>query len=141
MVNPKTTQHMVTLNPNHLLFWENLILKPSKFTFMRIILHLITHIKMWINHVISVTPLAPLIVLDESSTLSATGDHLLQLDSTSLSFQLQGTSSVEIGSVLEFEGSLDLIGFSCFTFNYSSSRCSIRQINVWLFVSLNILAL
>ena len=56
----KNTQHLVTLNPNHLLLWVNLILNPSKFIFMTIIFHLITHLKMWIIHVISVTPPAPL---------------------------------------------------------------------------------
>ena len=60
------------------------------FTFMTIILHLITHLKIWINHVISVTPPA----LGESSRLSVQDDHLLQLDSTSLS--AQDTSSVDI---------------------------------------------
>ena len=44
---------------------------------------------------------------DESSTLSATEGHMLQLDSTSPSFQLQETSSVEIEFVPEFEGQLD----------------------------------
>ena len=53
------TRHLVTLNPNHLFFWVNLILSHSKFTFMTIILH---HLKMWINHVISLTPRAPLVV-------------------------------------------------------------------------------
>ena len=44
--------------------------------------------------------------LDESSTLSAPDDHLLQLDSTSPSFQLQDTSSVEVEFVSESEGHL-----------------------------------
>ena len=44
---------------------------------------------------------------DESSTLSVPDDHLLQLDSTSPSFHLQDTSSVEIEFVSEFEGHLD----------------------------------
>ena len=38
--------------------------------------------------------------LDGSSTLSAPDDHLLQLDSTSPSFQLQDTSSVELNLLL-----------------------------------------
>ena len=59
------TQYLVTQNANHLLLWVNLILNPSKFTFTTIILHLITHLNMWINHVISVTPPAPLGVLSE----------------------------------------------------------------------------
>ena len=42
--------------------------------------------------------------LDESSTLSAQDDHLLQVDSTSLSSQ--DTSSVQIGFVPESEGQL-----------------------------------
>ena len=58
----KNTKHLLTLNPNHLLFWINLILNPSKFTFMTIILHLIAHLKMWITPVISVTPPAPLTI-------------------------------------------------------------------------------
>ena len=45
--------------------------------------------------------------LDESSTLSGQDDHVLQLDSTSLSSQLQDTYSVEIEFVLESEGQLD----------------------------------
>ena len=101
------TQHLVTLNPSHLLFWVNLVLNPSKFTFMTIILHLIAHLKMWINHVVSVTPPAPTDSLDESSTLSAQDDHLWQLDSTSLTSQLQDTSSIEIEFVPELEGQLD----------------------------------
>ena len=42
--NPKQSSVLYKLNPQ--------ILNPSKFTFMTIILHLITHLKMWINHVI-----------------------------------------------------------------------------------------
>ena len=45
--------------------------------------------------------------LDESSTLSAPEYHLLQVDSTSPSFKLQDTSSVEIEFDTEFEEQLD----------------------------------
>ena len=45
--------------------------------------------------------------LDESSTLSAPDDHLLQVDSSSPSIQQQDTSSVEIKFVPESEGQLD----------------------------------
>ena len=45
--------------------------------------------------------------LDESSTLSVPDDHLLQVDSTISSFQLQETSSVEIEFVPEVEGYLN----------------------------------
>ena len=45
--------------------------------------------------------------MDESSRLSAPDDHLPQMDSTSPSFQLHDTSSVEIKFVPEFEGQLD----------------------------------
>ena len=45
--------------------------------------------------------------LDESSTLSVRDDHLLQVDSTSPSLQLQETSSVEIEFVPELEGKVD----------------------------------
>ena len=41
--------------------------------------------------------------LDESCTLDAPDGHLLQLDSTSLAFQLHDTTSVEIKFVPEFE--------------------------------------
>ena len=41
---------------------------------------------------------------DESSTLSAPDNHLLQVDSTCPSFQLQVTSSVEIEFLPESEG-------------------------------------
>ena len=47
--------------------------------------------------------------LDETSTLSAQDDHLLQLDSTSLSSQ--DTSSVEIEFVPEFEGQWTMATF------------------------------
>ena len=56
------TQHLVALNPNHSLLWVSPILSPSNLTFMTIILHLITHLKPWISHVISVTPPEPWIV-------------------------------------------------------------------------------
>ena len=45
--------------------------------------------------------------VDESTTLSAPDDHLLQVESTSPSFQLQDTSSVEIDFVPDSEGQLD----------------------------------
>ena len=41
--------------------------------------------------------------VDESSTLSAPDDHLLQVDSTSPSFQLQVTSSVKFEFLPESE--------------------------------------
>ena len=41
--------------------------------------------------------------LDESSTMDAPDDYLLELDSTSLTFQLQNTSSVEIEFVPRVE--------------------------------------
>ena len=52
------------------------------------------------------------ISLDESSTLDAPDDHLLELDSTSLTFQLQDTSSVEMEFVPEFEEHLDKANLS-----------------------------
>ena len=45
--------------------------------------------------------------LDDSSTLIGPDDHLLQLDSTSLSSQLHDTSSIEIVFVSKSEGHLD----------------------------------
>ena len=53
------TQLFVTLNPNHPLFWINLILNPRQFTLQTVSLHLMTHLKMWIN-LNSVNPPAPL---------------------------------------------------------------------------------
>ena len=53
------TQLFVTLNPNHPLFWIHLILNPSQFTLLIFVLHLRTHLKMWMN-LISVTQPAPL---------------------------------------------------------------------------------
>ena len=102
----QNTQQLVTPIPNHFLLWANLILIPSKFTFMRILLYLITHLKLWINHVILVTPPTPLIVY-ESSSMSPQDDHILQLDSSIPSFQLQDTSSVEIEFFPDFDRYLD----------------------------------
>ena len=58
--NPKA--HSTCGNPSHLLFWVNLLISPSQSTFVTTILHLISHLKMWINQVISVTPPEPLTV-------------------------------------------------------------------------------
>ena len=61
-------QEKVASSHVHLLNLLLILLEASKdlpefiFTFMTIILYLKTHLKMWINHVISVTPPAPLIV-------------------------------------------------------------------------------
>ena len=85
---------------------------------MTIILHLITHLKLWINHVIPVTPPAPLIV-----TLSAPDDPPLQLDPTSLSSHLQDTSSIEIEFVSEFEGHLNHANLLLFL-NNMTMNCS-----------------
>ena len=52
-------------------------------------------------------PISTIDGFDESSTLDAPDDHLLELDSTSLAFELQDTSSVEIKFVPEFEEHLD----------------------------------
>ena len=59
--------------------------------------------------------------LNESSTLSTQDDHLLQVDSTSLSSQ--DISSVEIGFVLESEEQLDNDNISQ-TDNFLTMNCS-----------------
>ena len=87
---------------------------------MTIILHLITHLKRWISQVISVNPPTPLIVIDDSSTLSAQDDHLLQVDSTTPRFNYKTPLFVEIELVPEFEEPLDN-GMSTMTMNCSYS--------------------
>ena len=53
------TQLFVTLSPNHPLFWIHLILNPTNFILLILVLHLRNHLKMWMN-LISVTQPAPL---------------------------------------------------------------------------------
>ena len=62
VANPKA--HSTFGNPQfkHLCLGVNLLLNPSQCTFLTIILHQGIHIRMWINHVISVTPPASLTV-------------------------------------------------------------------------------
>ena len=80
----------------------------------------ITHLKRWISQVISVNPPTPLIVIDDSSTLSAQDDHLLQVDSTTPRFNYKTPLFVEIELVPEFEERLDN-GMSTMTMNCSYS--------------------
>ena len=87
----------------------NLFLNPSQFTFLTFVLHLMTHLKIWINLISVISP-APPTNLNETCSFYTSCDHLLHLDSSSLSSELQDTSSVEsveIEFVPDFEEPLE----------------------------------
>ena len=112
MVNHNPHSTICNSEPKPSIFGIHLILNPSQFTLLTLFLHLTTHLKMWIN-CISVNPpaSAPLPRVNETCSLYTSCDHLLHLDSPSLSSEFQTHQALKVDFVPDLEEPLESNSF------------------------------